>query len=165
MNLDNTIVAGNQAPRRAGIDIGKYTDINNNTTIGSARFANAIVGANSDSSDCYSDGGSISANGSSLLQNDAPTPNACDGLSGQHFMLRGDPRLSPLGARGGPDRSQIPLAGSPVIDIGGNSLSPAGKLKDERGTAYARVVNGRVDLGAIESGDDDVIFSNGFDRR
>ncbi len=164
-NLANTTVAGNQAPRGAGIDIGKYTDSNNTTTVGSARFTNSIVGANSGSSDCYSDGGSIVANASSLLQTDAPTSNACDGLSGQHFMLRADPHLSPLGAHGGPDWSQIPLAGSPVIDAGDNTLIPAGTPYDQRGTGYARIANGHVDLGAIETGSNDVIFRNGFDLR
>ena len=42
------------------------------------------------------------------------------------------------------------LPGSPAIDAGDNSLIPAGVTTDQRGTGYARIDNGTVDIGAFE---------------
>jgi hypothetical protein len=57
-----------------------------------------------------------------------------------------DPRLSDLGDYGGPTQTCVLLAGSPALNAGDNALvdSPT----DQRG--YARIVNGTVDIGAVE---------------
>jgi hypothetical protein len=44
----------------------------------------------------------------------------------------------------------LPLAGSPVIAAGSVALIPAGITTDQRGTGYPRIVNGTVDIGAVE---------------
>jgi len=76
--------------------------------------------------------------------------------------ISGDPKLGELGDNGGtripvslggfteliPIRTMLPAATSPVIDAGINT----GELPtfDQRGSGFLRVVNGAVDLGAVE---------------
>ena len=62
---------------------------------------------------------------------------------------------SPLDAKlgapvnnGGFSSTMLPLAGSPLIDKGLNSLLPTGTTTDQRG--LTRIVNGIVDIGAVE---------------
>jgi len=73
-----------------------------------------------------------------------------------------DPRLAPLGNRGGPTRTHALLAGSPAIDAGSNPQSLA---SDQRGAGFAREwPAGKPDIGAYErQALDDEIFGNGFD--
>ena len=62
-------------------------------------------------------------------------------------ILSGDALLSPLGDYGGPTQTMLPLASSPVIDpAAGSTSSPYST--DQRG--FDRVVNGIVDIGAVE---------------
>lgn len=57
--------------------------------------------------------------------------------------------LGPLQNNGGPTQTRALLAGSLAIDAG--NPSTAGLLEtDQRGEGYARVANGRVDIGAYE---------------
>ena len=159
--LDNVTVAGNTAARGAGIDIGLYTDFTGTNTTGQAWFINTAIGDNSGSSDCYNDGGSVFDNLGSLLESDAGGANACDGASGKGFALRADPGLSPLADHGGPDPSYLPQAGSPLINAGtsGWNSSPF----DQRGTCYQRIRGSAIDIGAIETGNAEVIFCATFD--
>jgi predicted outer membrane repeat protein len=57
-----------------------------------------------------------------------------------------DPVLSVLGDYGGPTQTHILLAGSPALDAGDNALIDV--LHDQRG--LTRIVNGTVDIGAVE---------------
>lgn len=61
-----------------------------------------------------------------------------------------DPLLGPLQNNGGPTLTQMPLTGSPVINAGDPSFNLASLPYDQRG--YQRVANGRIDIGAVESG-------------
>jgi len=56
--------------------------------------------------------------------------------------------LSPLGPFGGPTQTQVPLPGSLAIGAGSVALIAAGVTTDQRG--FARVVNGKVDIGSVE---------------
>jgi hypothetical protein len=56
--------------------------------------------------------------------------------------------LSPLDSFGGPTQTYVPLPGSPAIGAGSVALIPAGVTTDQRG--FARMVNGKVDIGAVE---------------
>ena len=71
-------------------------------------------------------------------------------INGSHGNKTGitNPKLSPLGDNGGPTQTMLPLAGSPAIDAGSNSLIPSGLATDQRG--YARIFNNTVDIGADE---------------
>jgi len=60
-----------------------------------------------------------------------------------------DPMLAPLQDNGGPAFTHALLPGSPAIDAGDPSFSPPPFI-DQRGTGFARVVNGRIDIGSFE---------------
>jgi hypothetical protein len=62
-------------------------------------------------------------------------------------LFNQDPLLAPLGNYGGPTQTQRPAANSPVIDAGDPFFTPPPST-DQRG--FARVVNGRIDMGAVE---------------
>src|SRR5207253_3147936 len=65
-----------------------------------------------------------------------------------------NPQLGPLQDNGGPTFTQELLVGSPAIDAGNPTFSPNNfsppLLYDQRGPGFARVANGRVDIGAFE---------------
>jgi hypothetical protein len=66
-----------------------------------------------------------------------------------------DPLLGPLADNGGPTKTHALLAGSPAIDAGDPSaVAGVGDVPqfDQRGVAFNRVVNGRIDFGAFEHG-------------
>jgi hypothetical protein len=56
-----------------------------------------------------------------------------------------EPKLGPLQNNGGPTFTHLPASDSPVIDGSDPALS-----MDQRGPGFARVVNGRADIGAVE---------------
>ncbi len=60
-----------------------------------------------------------------------------------------DPKLGPLQNNGGPTQTMALLAGSRAFDAGDNAAVPAGVTTDQRG--QARIVNGIVDIGAVEN--------------
>ena len=69
--------------------------------------------------------------------------------AGSNNLIGVNPMLAPLGNYGGPTQTMALLPGSPAIDAGNNALIPAGLTTDQRG--LPRIVNGTVDIGAIES--------------
>ncbi len=77
------------------------------------------------------------------LSNDATGPN--DGATDRLNM---DAKLSPLNYYGGPTPTCVPLLGSPAIDAGDLNFNNTPPATDQRG--QPRVVNGRVDIGAVE---------------
>jgi hypothetical protein len=58
-----------------------------------------------------------------------------------------DPRLAPLADNGGPTRTHLPLADSPVIDRGSNPLN---REFDQRGAGFPRAKGAGVDIGSVE---------------
>ncbi|HEY7315175.1 MAG TPA: Ig-like domain-containing protein [Gemmataceae bacterium] len=58
-----------------------------------------------------------------------------------------DPMLGPLQDNGGGIDTELPLAGSPVIDAGDNNYALSA---DARG--YVRIINNVIDIGAVEFG-------------
>jgi hypothetical protein len=70
-----------------------------------------------------------------------------------------DPLLGPLAVNGGPTRTMLPAAGSPVLDKGNPDIACC---VDQRGVP--RVFNGEVDMGAVERQTPEVmVFLSGFD--
>src|SRR5258705_7644649 len=57
-----------------------------------------------------------------------------------------DPMLGPLQNNGGPTFTHLPASGSPVIDAGDPTLG-----MDQRGSGFVRVMNARIDIGAVEA--------------
>lgn len=78
-----------------------------------------------------------------------------------------DPMLYPLADNGGASLTHAFPETSPAWNAGDPAFtSPPGPAFDQRGAGYARVVAGRIDIGAFESQgplDGDTIFSNGFE--
>lgn len=62
-------------------------------------------------------------------------------------LIGGEPMLGSLRNNGGPTQTMLPLAGSPAIDAGENTV--ASGASDQRG--YARIVGTAIDVGAVES--------------
>ena len=60
-----------------------------------------------------------------------------------------DPLLGPLQNNGGPTFTHALLDCSPAIDAGDPSFTPPPNY-DQRGAPFARVVDGRIDIGAFE---------------
>jgi len=59
----------------------------------------------------------------------------------------GNPRLAALAENGGPTRTHLPLADSPVLDRGANPLN---REFDQRGPGFPRVKGPAPDIGSIE---------------
>lgn len=58
--------------------------------------------------------------------------------------------IGPLTNNGGPTLTHHPVANSPVINAGDNVLVAANMDTDQRGAGFPRIVNGTVDIGAVE---------------
>ncbi len=67
-----------------------------------------------------------------------------------------DPQLGPLQNNGGPTLTQRPAGTSPVINAGDPAFTPPPST-DQRG--FPRVVNGRIDIGAVELAPGTIQFS------
>jgi hypothetical protein len=63
-------------------------------------------------------------------------------------LTNGDPQLAALGDYGGPTPTMPPLAGSPAIDAGDDSVTNS-LATDQRG--FPRRAGAHVDIGAVES--------------
>jgi hypothetical protein len=83
--------------------------------------------------------------GTSLAAAPVGTPDANGNLVGTpaHPI---DPRLGPLANNGGPTQTMALLHGSPAVNSGGTTSLQF----DQRGAPYARVVGGKLDMGAFE---------------
>ena len=64
-------------------------------------------------------------------------------------QINTDPILGPLQNNGGPTFTHNLLTGSPALDAGDPNFTPP-PLYDQRGFGYARVFNGRIDIGSLE---------------
>ena len=64
-------------------------------------------------------------------------------------QINTDPMLGPLQNNGGPTFTHELLVGSPAINAGDPNFTPP-PFTDQRGPGYARVFNGRIDIGSFE---------------
>ncbi len=90
---------------------------------------------------------------SANLIGDGTGSNLVDGVNDNRVgssTSRIDPRLGPLANNGGLTLTHLLLADSPAINAGSNSLVPADLETDQRGEGFPRILEGRVDIGAIE---------------
>jgi hypothetical protein len=99
--------------------------------------------------------GSINTTGVNLVEDGS--------LTGAN-ILNVNPRLGSLQNNGGSTLTHAPLSGSPVINMGDNSLIPPDSEDldgdsntsepipfDQRGVGFERIINATVDLGAVEA--------------
>ena len=71
--------------------------------------------------------------------------------NGTNNVTSTNPMLGALADNGGPTKTMALLTGSPAINAGPNPVATfTGNSFDQRGTGYARVVGGLVDIGAFE---------------
>jgi CSLREA domain-containing protein len=139
LELNHTIVAGNEAGAAIGADLRVEAP-------GSVTAAYAIVGTNS---------------GSTLAEAPLGSPDANGNLIGGPVHGTIDPLLGPLADNGGPALpggfrmlTHAPLPGSPAIDAGDSSLAAGvGETPafDQRGAPFSRVFGARIDIGAVEA--------------
>ncbi len=132
MELLQCTVTGNTATITGG---GTITNLNTNE--GAVTMLNSIDAGNASSGgDCVSCGGQSSFN--------------------VFNMTAGTLNLGPLTNNGGPTQTVLPQEGSPVIAAGSVALDqntglPQSLANDQRGAAFARVVNNLVDLGSVQA--------------
>ncbi|MEO8528271.1 MAG: choice-of-anchor Q domain-containing protein [Pseudolysinimonas sp.] len=82
------------------------------------------------------------------IDSDVGTYPWIDDQGGNQFSVA-DPMLATLADNGGPTFTRLPLAGSPAINLGDPAIVGAPST-DQRGTGFARISGGRVDIGAVE---------------
>jgi len=148
ITLNSSTVTGNLANSRGG---GIF--VFDSATNPALTIDNSIVAGNTDNGtavDLRPDPESIVTINYSLI-------GIADGLviTGNVGNLTGtaaiplDPLLGPLQDNGGPTETHALLAGSPAIDTGDPGFSSPPEF-DQRGAPFARVVGGRIDIGAVE---------------
>jgi hypothetical protein len=169
LTVTNSTFSGNSADLDGG---GVYND----GALGSATLTvtNSTFSGNSagvDGGGIYNDGNSGSATltlGSTILKTGASGPNISNSagtvkslgynlssddesafLNQTGDQNSTDPMLGPLENNGGPTQTHELLVGSPAIDAGDPNFTPPPNY-DQRGAPFARVVNGRIDIGAFE---------------
>jgi predicted outer membrane repeat protein len=161
LTVTNSTVTGNSAYWGGGIWNDQTGTVNNSTVSGNA--------ASSSGGGIASAKGQLSIFNCIVAGNTSPTSSDVDGeLTSQGHNLIGngsgrsgylasdlvgtdaqplDPKLGPLQDNGGPTATMAPLPGSPAIGAGDPTNAPA---CDQRGPGYPRVVNGTIDIGAVE---------------
>jgi uncharacterized repeat protein (TIGR01451 family) len=92
-----------------------------------------------------------------LIGTDAGLSGISNGSNGNKIGTVGTPLsagLAPLANNGGPTSTHLPQNGSPVIDAGNNALAKDQNSNDlatdQRGTGFDRILNGTVEIGAVE---------------
>ncbi len=144
-NILQSTITNNTAYVGGGLYVNQYSTVNLSDSIISGNSASA-------SPDIYTQAGGTVTAGYSLIGDNTGSGLAV-GNPDPYGNLVGDSvtpinaMLSPLGSYGGNTLTHVPLAGSPAIDTGDPAVVGG---TDQRG--FARVVNGRVDMGSTEFG-------------
>jgi hypothetical protein len=142
--ITNATISGNSAKYGGGLM----------TAFGStATLANVIVAGNTQTSggDLADFSGGVS--GSNNLIGDGTGSGFANGAAGNLVGIAANPvnsLLAPLGDHGGPTQTMPLLPGSPAINAGSNALVSADVTTDQRGSGFARISAGVVDIGACE---------------
>ena len=133
-SIDSSTVFGNTASTGGGIFSLNPASINNTIVVGSVSGGDLA-------------GGGALSGGFNLIQDGG-------NLSGLTDTVIADPQLAALADNGGPTLTHALLPGSPAIDAG-DPLAVAGQNGvpnfDQRGSGFARVIGGRIDIGSVES--------------
>jgi len=161
LSLTNSTVSGNSAVNTVGVGGGGGGGIDNKD--GNLTLSNSII-ANNEGGDVDKGGGgaimfsegTINRQGINIIE---------DGSVTGENIINQDPNLSSLQNNGGSTKTHVLQSGSPAIDAGDNAFLSESELSidfngdgdtddtlntDQRGEGFDRVVNGRVDIGAVE---------------
>jgi hypothetical protein len=83
------------------------------------------------------------------------TGSGITATTGNRNILNQPALLGPLADNGGPTLTHALLAGSPAIDAGSDTFAVDADgvtlTTDQRGSGFDRILNGRIDIGAVES--------------
>ena len=138
----SSTLSGNTANNGGGILNYQGTLAVTNATL-SANFATNNGGG------IYNNGGALALANSIVAGNSSFSgTNISGSFSGTNNLTNGVPLLAPLGNYGGPTQTMPPLAGSPAIDAGDDSVTSY-LAADQRG--YPRLSGAHVDIGAAEA--------------
>ena len=171
LTVQNSTLSGNSAAYGGGIHNWEAgTLIVNNSTLssnsdwgygggiytrGTSTLQNNIVAANLDSyGTAYDIDGVITSSSShNLIGVDTNLTGISHGSNGNQVGTAAvpiNPMLGALQDNGGPTATMALLPGSPAFNAGDSSLIPVSVTTDQRGSGYARIENGTVDIGAYE---------------
>ncbi|MEN9221722.1 MAG: choice-of-anchor Q domain-containing protein, partial [Thermostichus sp. BF3_bins_97] len=154
LEVNNSTIVFNRAEQGGGVNfLSAYQfPLNNSIVAGNTKSSGSTpndirgtaIGAHNLIGDADSSGGLINGSNGNLV-----------GIASEALGL------GPLADNGGfqtgaqEERQTIvthaPQPGSPVINAGDNSLIPAEIEFDQRGVGFPRILNGTVDIGALES--------------
>jgi len=143
LTMTNSTVSGNG---HTDTSIGIGGGVSN---VGTATLNNTIVALNFAESDPDISGNFSLSSGYNLIGDVGGSTGITDGVNGN--IVGVNPLLNPLANYGGPTLTMSLQFGSPAIDVGNNALVPPGTLFDQRGPGFPRIINGTVDIGAIEA--------------
>ena len=142
-----TVVSSTLSANTAGYNRGGGIYLNSS---GTSTLNNTIVAAN------YNDdihGAIASSSSHNLIGVNLNLSGISHGSNGNQVGTTAasiNPLLGALQDNGGPTETLALLPGSPAINAGNNSLIPVGVTTDQRGTGFARIDSGIVDIGAFE---------------
>lgn len=135
VTVTNSTLSGNS------VTYGDGGGINNEG--GTVNIGHTILNAGPSGENIYNIGwsGTVTSLGYNLSSDDGGGY-----LTATGDQINTDPRLGPLQDNGGPVFTHLPASDSPAIDGGDPTLG-----WDQRGAGFARVVNGGIDIGAVEA--------------
>ncbi|QDT72081.1 choice-of-anchor Q domain-containing protein [Lacipirellula limnantheis] len=149
ITISSSTISSNTAAQggRGIFNFGDSTTPTTESTTAAANITDTIIGQGSDTAvedftgaaDDF--GTNATAGGNNLIR-------TFSGFAGS-VVNTGDPKLGPLQNNGGPTPTMALLPGSPAIDAGTPGYLPPPNF-DQRGASFARVLNGRIDVGAYE---------------
>lgn len=150
-DITNSTLSGNSALAGGGVFAAtgttlviSYTTVASNTGDGLGGGGTVLAGSTliaNNSADCSASLISLGYN----LDSD----NSC-GLASFGDIANTNPQLGPLQNNGGSTETHLPAPTSPVINAGDISFTPPPNF-DQRGSGFPRVLESRVDIGAIET--------------
>ena len=133
--ITNSTLSGNGATRQGGGIINFAT----------LEIGNTILKTGSSGANIVSNPGTVTSHGYNLSSD-----NGSGFLTAPGDQINTNPMLGPLQDNGGPTFTHALLPGSPAINAGDPNFTPP-PFTDQRGPGYARVFNGRIDIGSFEA--------------
>ncbi|WP_206294994.1 beta strand repeat-containing protein [Humisphaera borealis] len=152
LTIENSTIAGNSGGT-GGVRSDSTTTISNTLVAG-----NTVTGSFSDRADFYHTSGTLVANNNLIGESGtAAVVHGVDGNivgkddgAGGRIDLPLSEIVDALADNGGPTPTHALIIGSPAFNKGRNSLITSGLTTDQRGTGFARIGAGTVDIGAFE---------------
>src|SRR6266481_6414167 len=132
--ISNSTLSGNSG-MTAGAIVNRLATLDIDSTI----LNRGELGPN-----ILNDSGTVTSHGYNLSSDDGGGV-----LNGPGDQINTNPLLGPLQNNGGPTFTHQLLPGSPAINAGDPSFTPP-PFYDQRGPGFARIVNGRLDIGSFE---------------